>query len=1124
MAEDLVNIITYSFLSIRNTHDIMPPPKEMMKMMFFITGRLVEAIDVPQQSERSSKSLAFDPDEKMILEVAPSLPGNVTFPGPNPSHRNFLVSNMSMLDPINYQNFQVMARNAKRFTTLFNNAGVLRVFHNKEEHIAHLKELWHSTTSRVFPSPPHLSVRQNREGDLLLDGLSDPLPPPEYLNGCRQYKNSIECDHCGSPIWDHEHHFRCDICNAQSTSNNGNFDICQTCVNKGMQCSENSHKLVERTIRFGVMVDIEPSASTIDSCGASKQYVRDSSGQQWQDAPLGISLEHYFQLVDIADHPLAEEIGLAESIFRGSILHGSELTQSASGILRSWAQICLVLQLDTLSPTFKSTLSPIQLGSIKILHEWWLSEIQDVDLTAMAVYSFVIGSIFPDLSPEFQVPLAKTNESAYHSTLWDLFVAEFSPIARPRQDTGYAPTLSFIRNAAAVASCVQRIGYLCIHPYLTPTWLENKPQETAQQVILASQILQKKVIALATPMLMLWHSQPNWQERLLTVSRIACWGPSLLFTANLANAEQILGLKKLSASLSPCPWLSHSEKFSTMPYFLWDVFEEKTVETSTLEVRPKYTAISHTWGRWRVDKEDFDLTGAKWPIPKNSCFDVSQLPEILKDVPGGSRYVWLDLVCIPQENASRELAEITTQEIARQAAIFNNAQHVIAWFSNLESFGPLDSAIGLLAQSLVEYPDLTIRSPGIAGRSIDITKPQYISLIEINESNFQASFHGWFTSLWTLQEACMRPDMWLCTRDWKSVNLPLGFNRLGYPVCFDGLLALIDHSWDKGGMSRSTQPLETRTDEFSPLKWRLRKGNKLGGRRFGKQTPPALKNFVAAFAGLNLHKILYIRPMEILFFGDRRVCTSRRAEAIMSAMGISEWYAKHRDSTDLILQRYPNAFIQEVRQKLGDGEFFDFDIADYSVIEIVRSVSDPLTSLPVPFGSLLPFGKNDQAGLGFTAPNPGEGLADIQSHYTLASWQINLNGSVRITSASILASSEYTHSTCTMPHFAIVDDVFDQFHAAQQLSGQEGLILTPRRITDLTEWIKTRDYRCYAVCYRLKTFLTYRDQESPWVSTGVLLRELRRGYLLKVGQFSTFKFGERDHVFPPATEVDWIVL
>jgi hypothetical protein len=60
-----------------------------------------------------------------------------------------------------------------------------------------------------------------------------------------------------------------------------------------------------------------------------------------------------------------------------------------------------------------------------------------------------------------------------------------------------------------------------------------------------------------------------------------------------------------------------------------------------------YLVISHTWGRWRINGEDIAVDGVPWPVPGNTIFDVTNLPDMLAAVPFDTRYIWFDLVCIP---------------------------------------------------------------------------------------------------------------------------------------------------------------------------------------------------------------------------------------------------------------------------------------------------------------------------------------------------------------------------------------------------------------------------------------------------------------------------------------------
>lgn len=143
----------------------------------------------------------------------------------------------------------------------------------------------------------------------------------------------------------------------------------------------------------------------------------------------------------------------------------------------------------------------------------------------------------------------------------------------------------------------------------------------------------------------------------------AIHGPRILAEEDLPRLNPRCDL---GVDVDPCPWLP---KTGGLLFFLWDRDSRRTVEVSSLVSRPQYTAISHTWGRWekvvsgQVKKTNVPGVNG-WQVPENTIFDVVSLPKILSRVPA-TRFVWLDLVCIPQDGSQR-----ARSEIARQAEIF----------------------------------------------------------------------------------------------------------------------------------------------------------------------------------------------------------------------------------------------------------------------------------------------------------------------------------------------------------------------------------------------------------------------------------------------------------------------
>jgi hypothetical protein len=148
----------------------------------------------------------------------------------------------------------------------------------------------------------------------------------------------------------------------------------------------------------------------------------------------------------------------------------------------------------------------------------------------------------------------------------------------------------------------------------------------------------------------------------------------------------------LRATIATCPWLG--PKKDGLPYYLWDRKEQRTVRVDLLPERPRYIVVSHTWGRWRLrDSPPAMIEGVPWPVPKNSRFDVSELPSILKGITMTTPYMWIDLLCIPQDKSDAGLCKVMSEEIARQGEIFRNANGAMIWFNDVEDWAGLESAV-----------------------------------------------------------------------------------------------------------------------------------------------------------------------------------------------------------------------------------------------------------------------------------------------------------------------------------------------------------------------------------------------------------------------------------------------
>ena len=215
-----------------------------------------------------------------------------------------------------------------------------------------------------------------------------------------------------------------------------------------------------------------------------------------------------------------------------------------------------------------------------------------------------------------------------------------------------------------------------------------------------------------------------------------------------------------SPSIECCSWLQEDRG---LPFYLWDRVSRRTIEVSSPSERLKYTAISHTWGLWEI-KEAGQVKKAEvhgvdgWEVPESTLFDVTSLPTIILRVPTSTQSVWLDLVRIPQDRSPRAL-----DEISRQAAIFKNAEHAIIWLNNVESWDGLHSALMWMSLVYLDVDDNSVHNTSQPPTGLFNDKnctglfEHYDYTPSISRKDMNVC--GWFSSLWTVQEVCLRPDM-----------------------------------------------------------------------------------------------------------------------------------------------------------------------------------------------------------------------------------------------------------------------------------------------------------------------------------------------------------------------------
>lgn len=734
-------------------------------------------------------------------------------------------------------------------------------------------------------------------------------------------------------------------------------------------------------------------------------------------------------------------------------------------------------------PAFEILLSEAQRNSYLLLREWWDGGCQDKALSDAAITFIQEASTLDtgmDLTtsrslgnPIFKphhgrtttggTPLSdsKTGESPYHAEMFRLWLYEFYS-----EDDAYTADspeeLDKIRNiflarlfkerriAAAYAAC-QRMAYSTLR---------------------SSDIIQPTT----NPV----HLPPGHSNQ-------------------------------AGATIEPCPWLHvhrhHHQREKESPYFLWDIHAQRTVAVPDLLVlgaAPEYVAISHTWGRWQIESHSISVDGVPWKVPCNTRFDVTDLPGMMHSLPFSTRFVWMDLLCIPQEVPRPKRA---LQEIARQAVIFAGAEHVVAWFSDVGDWRGLRAAtrwlaLGYLraggkdamdAQGLMMDEAATVEAGSKTGFLVSYEG-------DFNKVSPSPDPAGWFTSLWTLQESCIRPDMLFCDRQWRLAHL---HER---PITLDTLVALVQTIYDVQSQRRADSGV------FPGPSPELLSLTNIA------HVPTGPAELLYLFVRTGLADLLNATPTSILILGNQRYCKHSRAEAIMSVIGAKTWFTNYVEQfgssppegpDQLVMGKYPLAFVNEMRRMFGSSFFDSQGGAPPAARAIVRRHDEAANETEINvLGSLLPFG--DLSAVANVKRSYGWGSWDMywRDHGAVESWEVQRDGSVLITSAGVVASTHIRD----VP--AASEDVVAQVIVADD-SGRR-----VRLRTHLQKWLASlpREVAVHVVC------VAHCDL---CVSAGIILIGVApdaepHGLYVKWGEYS--EIPRINHPAPPSRTVSWRVI
>lgn len=553
--------------------------------------------------------------------------------------------------------------------------------------------------------------------------------------------------------------------------------------------------------------------------------------------------------------------------------------------------------------------------------------------------------------------------------------------------------------------------------------------------------------------------------------------------------------------VNPCPWIQNEDEELDLPYYLWDIRKSCTIKTSCIKFNPDYMAISHTWGRW-VKGRPISIPGVPWKVPQNRRFNVRDVGAILRrlvhNTRCGVKYVWLDLVCIPQDGSI-----IAKNEIARQAKIFRSAKYAMAWFNDIGKFEGLSRILNFASLHLLQLAGEEERSA--LAEVIDMSKSAaggaHSNLYHVDpERPMHGDANPWFTSLWTLQELCLRPDMWLCGSEGKMLMCD---NDVPVPLC--GMIALL---------GRFTGETDTAYQ------------NEL----YGSEPLSGLRDLVFWYTQSGLEKLLALDIASILSLGEIRHCTQRRAEAIMSALGVTEWFvqaltahsnAEAEFEKDLVLGKYPLAFVKELATKHPRHFFAAVEHLhwDESVQTFVLDASRA--------GSMLPFGGIREGDFTISARLLEEWWTKSAAtvHDTVSTWTVEATGAVRIPRACVIDTS--TDVPYELPAWWAYRERSTEAGDASLSSAAESKVLwqvDDKYLVNLNQWMSTRTRPSYAVLFDYFTVvLEDEDTQECLAGSGIILETLESGMLRKVCLFCFQEIVPRINV-AEVRQLDWLVL
>lgn len=531
--------------------------------------------------------------------------------------------------------------------------------------------------------------------------------------------------------------------------------------------------------------------------------------------------------------------------------------------------------------------------------------------------------------------------------------------------------------------------------------------------------------------------------------------------------------------------------------------------------------------------------------------------------------MWFDLFCIPQytgnPNEDQELSEVEQVgirraqiEIARQAPIFYNSKRCVAWINQCHSWKGIKNALAWLSSQFIHATTQeqdTLESKIVTRQLSFLSKPAMdpVEIVEFIREDLNAMMEPdpWFTSLWTLQEAVMCPDIELYSRDWERLSV-IEDHHLSLTTLVVFIYTTMIYC-GPGNQVDKTISFSSPTDHGLPRKgvpyfWKTMTNWPIG--------PACLAGFVAS---TQLHAVLLDRtPMAVLSVVERRhyKLDGERAPAIMSAIGVTKWFRERLEHPSksyddpALLGSFSLAFVREAALKIGAPIFSS--TTNYNKLDAPSAARGPC-GFTRGEGTMLPFSRLSSTTTTSVTPysiRASSKLLGRRDHESVSGWSIMADASVEMSFAGITCFSGMetpcnlsgSMSYVTPPDGTwkepaedlprrlqtVYHHLFDDEDAAAKDAFEERLKLVVNRVRQSRvqlSLLKDLGRHITNMANGGKLFAVALYEIAGNLHTGVLLAELPEQstpdlrMLVKVGEYWAW-----DAPLPPSTPVKWKVL